>query len=163
MTLAARAGWSTDMTRQYRKGNENSAVGTLLRRVVGIGLTWTALWTVFWTIAVTIVRLLHPDNIDPGKGLVAGTPLGTRRRRSRMAAHGAAMVVPAFITGAALSAPRTGHLNSAGQALIVLLSIQSPAPHLAVSETTVVRLAERAHAITRFAVARDILGDAGQA
>jgi hypothetical protein len=53
------------------------AVGILLRRVLGIGLTWTALWTVFWTVAVTIIGLLHPDSIDSGAGpVVTAATLG---------------------------------------------------------------------------------------
>jgi hypothetical protein len=54
--------------RHSRKAIVKLAGGILLRRVLGIGLAWTALWAVFWTIAVTIIGIVHPGSIDPGEG-----------------------------------------------------------------------------------------------
>jgi len=42
--------------------------GSALRRVFGIGVSWSILWLVFWVAVGTTIAILDPDSIDPGEG-----------------------------------------------------------------------------------------------
>ena len=91
-----------------------------LKRVLSIGLRWALLWGAFWTIVFVVIRIVDPDSIDPGEGLIAFAVLGSMGLLSGVAFALLLSVGASDRTNADLSPARTAGCGVLGSAIVQL-------------------------------------------